>query len=139
MQNMATLTLSKRPLQRSAGKSLPDSKTNTATSDTGAVKQLRLILRMPRPVFARLMGCSERALANWETGRPLQEIYRSRLNELRQLYEALAEVSEPEGIGAWFTAPNEEFVGMKPIELTGRGEMFRIWQMVFFLKSGTPA
>jgi transcriptional regulator with XRE-family HTH domain len=103
-----------------------------------AVKQLRLLLKLPRPIFARLMGCSERALANWETGRPIQDIYKSRLNELQKLYDELAEVTEPDRIGTWFTAPNEEFGGMKPVELIERGEIFRIWRMVFFLKSGTP-
>jgi len=136
---MATATLTKRPLQRSAGKPQRIAKTNTPASATAAIKQLRLLLKTPRPIFARLMGCSERALANWEAGRPIQDIYKSRLNELRKLYDELAEVTEPEGIGPWFTAPNEEFGGMKPIELIERGEMFRIWRMVFFLKSGTPA
>ncbi len=93
---------------------------------------------MARPFFARLMGCSERALANWEAGRAIPEIYQSRLNELQKLYEELNEVTEAEKIGAWFMAPNEEFGGLKPIELIERGEMFRIWRMIFFLKSGMP-
>ena len=136
---MTTATLTKRAVRRSAGKPLRLAKTNTPANDAAAIRQLRLLLNMPRPIFARLMGCSERALANWETGRPIQDIYKSRLNELRKLRDELAEVTEPENIGAWFTAPNEEFDGMKPIELIERGEMFRIWRMVFFLKSGTPA
>ena len=136
---MPTATLTKRPAQRHARKLLRIAKPNVPATDAVAVKQLRLLLKMPRPIFARLMGCSERALANWETGRPIQNIYKSRLNELRKLYDELAEVTEPDTIGVWFTAPNEEFGGMKPIELIERGEMFRIWRMVFFLKSGTPA
>ena len=136
---MTTATLTKRPLRRSAGKPQQIAKTNTPASATAAIRQLRLLLKMPRPIFARLMGCSERALANWETGRPIQHIYKSRLNELRKLHDELAEVTESASIGAWFTTPNEEFGGMKPVELIERGEMFRIWRMVFFLKSGTPA
>ena len=136
---MRTATLTKRPLPRHASKLLRIAKPNVPVTDVVAVKGLRLILKMPRPIFARLMGCSERALANWETGSPVQNIYKSRLNELRKLCDELAEVTEPDGIGAWLTAPNEEFSGMKPIELIERGEMFRIWRMVFFLKSGTPA
>ena len=136
---MRNATLTKRPLPRHASKLLRIAKPNVPATDAVAVKQLRLLLKMPRPIFARLMGCSERALANWESGRPIQDIYKSRLNELRKLYDELAEVTEPDSIGAWFAAPNEEFGGMKPIELIERGEMFRIWRMVFFLKSGTPA
>ena len=108
-------------------------------SDALALKRLRLHLKLSRPLFARLMGCSERALANWETGKPIQGIYKSHLNELRKLYAELAEVAEPGSIGSWFTAPNGEFGGMKPIELIERGEMYRIWRMIFFLKSGMPA
>ena len=136
---MPAATLTKRPLPRRASKRPRLAKLTVPATDAVEVKQLRLLLKLPRPVFARLMGCSERALANWETGRPIQDIYKSRLNELRKLYDELAEVTEPESIGAWFAAPNEEFGGMKPIELIERGEMFRIWRMVFFLKSGTPA
>jgi transcriptional regulator with XRE-family HTH domain len=134
---MATTTLTKPHSRRRASKLLPGAEPHQ--SDAAAIKGLRLRLKMPRPPFARLMGCSERALANWETGRPIQDIYKSRLNELRKLYDELAEVTEPESIGAWFTAPNQEFGGMKPVELIERGEMFRIWRTVFFLKSGTPA
>ena len=136
---MPTATLTKRPLPRHASKLPRLAKLTVPATDAVEVKQLRLLLKLPRPIFARLMGCSERALANWETGRLIQDIYKSRLNELRKLYDELAEVTEPDSIGAWFAAPNEEFGGMKPIELIERGEMFRIWRMVFFLKSGTPA
>ena len=136
---MPAATLTKRPLPRHASKLLRIAKLTVPATDAVAVKGLRLVLKMPRPIFARLMGYSERALANWEGGRPIQDIYKSRLNELRKLYDELAEVAEPESIGVWFTTPNEEFAGMKPIELIERGEMFRIWRMLFFLKSGTPA
>ena len=135
---MPTATLTKRRLLHRASKLLQVEKPGAPASAV-VVKQLRLLLKMPRPIFARLMNCSERALANWEAGAPIQDIYKSRLNELRKLQDELAEVAEPESIGAWFTAPNEEFGGMKPIELIERGEMFRIWRMVFLLKSGTPA
>lgn len=95
------------------------------------VRQLRDTLDFPRPVFARLMTCSERALANWESGRPLPEIYRCRLNELQNLYTELVKIVEPKSIGNWTTTPNEEFDKLKPLELIERGETFRIWRMIF--------
>ncbi len=85
------------------------------------------------------MGCSERALANWEAGRSLPDIYRSRFNELRKVYAELSEVVDPDSIGDWLTTPNDEFDGLKPLELIERGDTFRLWRMIFFLKSGTPA
>jgi transcriptional regulator with XRE-family HTH domain len=131
---MPALTIPKRsPLKKK-----PAGKPAAAPGRMNPLKQLRDALGLSRPVFARLMGCSERALANWEAGSPIQDIYKSRLNELRKLYDELAEVVEPDGIGDWLITPNEEFDGLKPIELVERGEMFRIWRMIFLLKSGTP-
>jgi transcriptional regulator with XRE-family HTH domain len=96
-------------------------------------------LKLSRPLFARLMGCSERTLANWESGRHLPEIYKSRLNELQKLYTVLAESVDPEAIGSWITLPNEDFEGLKPLELIERGETYRIWRMIFLLKPGTAS
>ena len=132
---MSTLTFPKRTLP----KRKPAGKAAVGSRRVNPLKELRDALGLSRPVFARLMGCSERALANWEAGNPIQDIYKSRLNELKKLYDELAEVVDPESIGGWLTTPNEEFDGLKPMELIERGEMFRIWRMVFQLKSGTPS
>lgn len=58
--------------------------------------------------------------------------------KLRRIFEALAEVIEPEAIGQWMTTPNEAFDGLKPLEVIERGEVDRIWQMLFLLRSGVP-
>jgi hypothetical protein len=55
------------------------------------------------------MGCSERALANWEAGRSLTEIHRSRFNELKRVYDELSEVVDPDSIGDWLKSLNDEF------------------------------
>src|SRR5437773_4983728 len=136
---MSTLTFPKRaPLKKKPAGKASVSKPAAHSSGVNPLKELRDALGLSRPAFARLMGCSERALANWEAGSPIQDIYKSRLNELTKLYDELAEVVEPESIGDWLVTPNEEFDGLKPMELIERGEMFRIWRMVFLLKSGTP-
>ena len=46
--------------------------------------------------------------------------------------------SHPPGdaIGPWLGQPNEAFAGLKPIEVIERGEVDRIWQMIFYLRSG---
>jgi DNA-binding transcriptional regulator YiaG len=100
------------------------------------IRELRDTLRLSRPLFARLMGCSERTLANWESGRHLPDIYKSRLNELQRLYTELSEAVDPKILGSWITTPNEEFNGLKPLELIERGETFRIWRMIFLLETG---
>ena len=139
---MTTATLTKPGHSRiKAGSRMPSPRKPIAAAKSVlfSIRELRDLMGLPRPIFGRLMGCSERALANWETGKPIQEIYKHRLNELRKLYTELADIVDSKSIGEWLTTPNEEFDGLKPVELIERGEMFRIWRMLFLLKSGTPA
>jgi hypothetical protein len=43
-----------------------------------------------------------------------------------------------EFIGSWLKTPNEAFSGLKPIEVIERGEVDRIWRMIYELESGIP-
>ena len=54
----------------------------------------------------------------------------------RRLIEALEEVIESSAISLWLTAPNAAFDGLKPLEVIDRGEIDRIWQMIYQLRSG---
>jgi transcriptional regulator with XRE-family HTH domain len=108
-------------------------------AEASQIREFRDVLKLSRPLFARLMGCSERTLANWESGRHLPDIYKSRLNELQRLYIELSESVDPQIVGSWIITPNEEFDGLKPLELIERGETFRIWRMIFLLKIGNPS
>ena len=59
-------------------------------------------------------------------------------NEVFRLTEALSEVVDSESLGAWFVVPNEQFGGLKPVEVIERGEIDRLWDMAFRLRSGMP-
>jgi hypothetical protein len=61
------------------------------------------------------------------------------LTAIRRVVNALAEVVNEEAIGPWMLQPNPAFAGLKPIEVIERGEVDRIWQMIFMLRSGTPS
>ena len=37
--------------------------------------------------------------------------------------------------GAWLDAPNPAFDGLKPLEVIERGEIDRLWNMIFYLES----
>jgi hypothetical protein len=50
----------------------------------------------------------------------------------------LAEVVEPKSLGTWFVTPNEAFDGLKPVEVIERGEIDRLREMAFRLRSGMP-
>ncbi len=107
--------------------------------ESGRSLQLRAQLGLNRESFARLVPMSTRNLANIESGKPPSDTVLRRLKELRRVVDALAEIVQKDAIGPWLNRPNDAFDGLKPIEVIERGEVDRIWQMIFFLRSGTPS
>ena len=62
---------------------------------------------------------------------------RRQLTEIARLREALAKVMSAKAIGSWLLEPNPAFDGLKPLEAVERGEIDRIWAMIYELESGT--
>jgi hypothetical protein len=85
-----------------------------------------------------MTGLSERTLASVESGKQISESGLRRLREMDRLRDRLARVMKPEFIPNWLDAPNECFGGLKPIEVLERGEIDRIWTLLFQLESGNP-
>jgi len=100
--------------------------------------ELRKQLAMPREVFSRLVNVSVRAIADVETAKKNVVKLQRPYNEVSRLYGALKEVVDPSSLGDWFLAPNKAFDGLKPIEVIERGEIDRLWRMVYMLRSGSP-
>lgn len=94
---------------------------------------------LSRQEFSRLAGFSERSIASWEAGARMSARGRQRMQEMQALHQALAAQTEPEAIGLWLLAPNEAFGGLKPLEVVERGELHRLWQMLFWLESAAPS
>jgi transcriptional regulator with XRE-family HTH domain len=103
------------------------------------VAKLRDQLKLTQTQFARLLPVSVRTLATLESGAVPTEPVARRLTELGRLTAALAEVIRQESLGTWFQAANPAFGGLKPVEVIERGESDRLWEMVYFLRSGVPA
>ncbi len=101
--------------------------------------ELRDRLAMPRQMFCRVVNVSERTIAETETGKVAAEKLKRPYNEVYRLYEALSEVADRESLGLWFQTPNDAFDGLKPVEVIERGEIDRLWNMVFQLRTGMPA
>ena len=72
-------------------------------------------------------------------GKAASEAVNRSLAQLQRLIKALEEVIEPSAIGPWLTSPNPAFDGLKPLEVIDRGEIDRIWQMIYQLRSGVPS
>ena len=105
-------------------------------SRTGHALRLRARLEMSRETFARLVPMSTRNLANIESGKTPSPPVLRQLKELRRVIDALSEVMQQDAIGPWLEQPNDAFDGLKPMEVIERGEVDRIWQMIFYLRSG---
>jgi transcriptional regulator with XRE-family HTH domain len=103
------------------------------------VHDIRTRLGVSRKVFSRLIGFSERSIADWEAGKSLAPGSQARMREVVRLHAALANVMDPSFVGAWLETPNEAFDQLKPLEVIERGETDRIWRMIFFLESGVPS
>jgi len=108
-------------------------------SAVAPLADLRSRLRLARPLFSRLLGYSERAVADWEAGRkPPSAGAARRIEELRRLELQLARLMDADAVGAWLSAPNDMLDGLKPIEVVERGEIDRLWHLCWLLESGTP-
>lgn len=132
--------VTKRPTKKSNGlavAALPAHLT-IVESEKGRCLELRARLGMNRERFARLVPTSTRNLANIEGGKPPSANLARQLQTLRRIVDALSEVIRTGAIGPWLEQPNSAFDGLKPIEVIERGEVDRIWQMIFFLRSGVP-
>ena len=108
--------------------------------EVGSTKSLRTRARLGlnRETFARMVPMSTRNLANIESGKQASPAILRRLKELGRVINALSEVMKSEAIGSWLKQPNDAFDGLKPIEVIERGEIDRIWSMIFQLRSGNP-
>ncbi len=102
------------------------------------VLELRQRLGLGREVFGRLVNISTRALAEVESkGLRVEKLERNYL-QLSRLIDALSEVIDVNSIGQWLTQANPAFSNSRPLELIERGEIDRIWEMIYRLRSGAP-
>jgi hypothetical protein len=104
-----------------------------------SVSVVRGRLGLSRKMFSRLTGFSERAIADWEGGKPGSEPGLRRIKELDRFRDRLSEVVAAGAIPSWLDTPNEAFDGLKPLEVIERGEIDRLWNMIFYLESGVAS
>ena len=137
----ATLTRSaaRKKAYRAVATAQPAAGVAVVEDDRGRpLLQLRSRLGMNRETFARLVPISVRHLARIEGGQNPTEPVLRRLTELRRVIQSLSKVIQKDAIGPWLSQPNDAFDGLEPVEVIERGEVDRIWQMIFFLRSGVP-
>jgi DNA-binding transcriptional regulator YiaG len=112
--------------------------TSAAAAKKGIVLPLREDFGLTRKLFSRLTGYSERAIAKWEEGETLSPASKQKMHELARLRTGLQGAIKADYIPEWLQNPNQAFDGLKPLEVIERGEVDRIWRMIYQLESGVP-
>jgi DNA-binding transcriptional regulator YiaG len=134
--SMTTKTATKMKAAKAPGGRSAPSTGAAVSKGTTAVEEVRRKLGLTRKVFSRLTGYSERAIASWEAGGKPDEPGLRRIRETERFQAKLAEVVRPEEIPHWLDTPNDAFDGLKPLEVVERGEIDRLWNMIYYLESG---
>ena len=103
-----------------------------------SVRQFCDAYAVTQDTFTRLTGFSPRAVANWAQGRKPSASTERRLIELKRLFTALERLVTKEAIGPWLKEPNPAFDGSTPLQVIERGEIDRLWRMIYELEAGEP-
>jgi DNA-binding transcriptional regulator YiaG len=103
------------------------------------VTVLRSQLGLSQAELARVTGYSLRAIAGWESGKPLSASARQKMIEAHRLREALAQIVRPDRLGLWMRTPNPAFEGQTPIQVIERGESDRLWRMIVQIDSNVAS
>ena len=93
---------------------------------------------LPQPLLVRLTGFSPRSVAKWSQGETPSVKQEKALVEMDRLLDGLSRVMGPAEVGRWLKQPNSAFDGSTPLQVVERGEIDRIWRMLFDLESGQP-
>ena len=110
----------------------------TKAGKTSAVTP-RVLLGVKKKVFSRLAGFSERAITDFESGKKVSEALARRMKELVQFQMRLSNVVRAGAIAVWLETPNPAFDGLTPVEIVERGRIDQLWDMIYFLESGTAS
>ena len=102
------------------------------------LRHYRTAFKMPQPIVVRLTGFSPRSVAKWSEGVPPSPKQEKALVEMDRLLDGLARVMHPKEVGQWIKSPNPAFDGSTPLQVVERGEVDRIWRMLYDLESGQP-
>jgi hypothetical protein len=104
----------------------------------GLLQHYRKTFSLPQPMVVRLTGFSPRSVAKWSQGELPSPKQAKALVEMDRLLDALTRIMPPAQVGSWLKSPNSAFDGSTPSQVVERGEMDRLWRMLYDLESGQP-
>lgn len=133
---MATLTRKNKAIHR--GLDSFQFAHRDAKTYSDLLRHYRSKFALSQPLVVRLTGFSPRSVAKWSQGESPSPKQEKALVEMDRLLDGLARVMKPAQVGRWLKSPNAAFDGSTPLQVVERGELDRIWKMLFDLESGQP-
>lgn len=85
-----------------------------------------------------MTGFSLRAIAGWSSGSQPSAPVRRALTEMDRLLDNLSRLMKPKEVGHWLKQPNPALDGSTPVQVIERGQVDRIWRLLYFVESGEP-
>jgi len=99
---------------------------------------LARVLDLSNGRLRQRLGFSVRKIADLEKGVATKASTDQRLAEVSRLQQGLSAIMKAEFVGEWLRMPTDAFDGLKPLEVIERGEVDRLWRMIYLLESGLP-
>jgi Protein of unknown function (DUF2384) len=135
---MATSTKSKKSIAKNAAIGSFSFSHRGAHDYPSLLLHYRNTFHLPQPLLVRLTGFSPRSVSKWSQGDTPSAKQEKALVETDRLLDGLSRVMEPAQVGRWLKQPNPAFDGSTPLQVVERGELDRVWRMLYDLESGQP-
>lgn len=103
-----------------------------------AVRALTDRFGVRQETLSRMTGFSQRAVAEWASGKEPSAPAKKVFMEMDRLLDGLARLMKPKEVGRWLKEPNPAFDGSTPVQVIERGQGDRIWRMLYYAESGEP-
>jgi DNA-binding transcriptional regulator YiaG len=103
-----------------------------------AVRDITDRFGLRQETLSRMTGFSQRAVAEWARGKEPSAPAKKVFVEMDRLLDGLARLMQPKDVGRWLKEPNPAFDGSTPVQVIERGQMDRIWRMLYYAESGEP-
>jgi hypothetical protein len=105
---------------------------------SSSLQELAHKFGLRQETLSRMTGFSLRAVAGWTNGKQPSAPVRRAFTEMDRLLDSLSKLMKPEEVGKWLKEPNSAFDGSTPVQVIERGQIDRIWRMLYFVESGEP-
>jgi hypothetical protein len=106
--------------------------------DRATVRKIADRFGVRQYTLTRMTGFSPRAVADWARGKEPSAPAKKVFTEMDRLLDALARLMPPKEVGQWLKQPNPAFDGSTPVQVIERGQIDRLWRMLYYIESGEP-